>query len=71
MPKFEILDDIKLKLFIDRAYIKAGMRDLGMRCFIDTNIYLNLMSLIRETELNKDIELAHNIVSAKINMKSI
>lgn len=63
--KFEILDDIKLKLFIDRAYIKAGMKDLGMRCFIDTNIYLNLMSLIRETELNKNIELPENIVMAK------
>ncbi len=63
--KFEILDDIKLKLFIDRAYIKAGMKDLDMRCFIDTNIYLSLMSLIRETELNKDIELPNKIVIAK------
>lgn len=61
--KFEILDDIKLKLFVDRAYIKAGMQEVGMKCYVDTNIYLNLMSLIRETsgiELPKNIETAKN-----------
>lgn len=63
--KFEILDDIKLKLFVDRAYIKAGMQDLKMRCYVDTNIFLNLMSLIRETQLKKDITLAPEIIIAK------
>ncbi len=68
--KFEILDDIKLKLFVDRAYIKAGMQELNMKCYIDTNIFLNLMSLIRETQLKKDIPLPSNLIRAKEKYES-
>ena len=46
--KFEILDDIKLKLFVDRAYIKAGMQELNMKCYIDTNIFLNFNHILSQ-----------------------
>ncbi|MFW2567876.1 ATP-dependent helicase [Aliarcobacter butzleri] len=64
--KYEILDDIKLKLFVDRAYIKAGMKNLGMRCYIDTNIFINLMSLVRETQFKEGIILAENLEKSRI-----
>lgn len=68
--KFEILNDIKLKLFTDRGYVKSGMQDLNMRCYVDTNIFLNLMTLIRETKLKSNVKLADNLIAAKEKYES-
>lgn len=70
LQKFEVLDDIKLKLFIDRAYKKAGMHELGMRGYVDTGLFLNLMSLIREGELENGKKLPDNLQNSKEKFES-
>jgi len=49
--KFTVLDDITLKLFIDRNFSRIGMKDLNMEIFKDSGYYLQLMSIVRESEL--------------------
>ncbi|MFC1556975.1 ATP-dependent helicase [candidate division KSB1 bacterium] len=49
--KFSILDEIKLKLFIDRHFNSIGMTDLNMRIYQDTGYFLQMMTIIRESEL--------------------
>lgn len=49
--KYSVLDDIKLKLFIDRNFARIGMKDLNMEMFKDTNHFAQLMSIVRESEL--------------------
>jgi DNA helicase-2/ATP-dependent DNA helicase PcrA len=61
--KFSVLDEIKLKLFVDRNYYRIGMRDLDMERYRDTEHYCQLMSIVRESELNDDEEL-QKILSA-------
>ncbi|MDD3770348.1 MAG: ATP-dependent DNA helicase [Sulfuricurvum sp.] len=70
LQKCEILDDIKLKLFVDRAYKKAGMHELGMKGYVDTGLFLNLMSIIREAELKDGKNLPHNLIAAKEKFES-
>jgi DNA helicase-2/ATP-dependent DNA helicase PcrA len=46
--KFSVLDEIKLKLFIDRNFNRIGMRDLNMEIYKDTGYFSQLMSIVRD-----------------------
>lgn len=61
---YQVLSDVQTKLFVERAYIQAGMGDLGLRNFIDTKLFLSVMSSIRENEV-RDSDLALVILLAK------
>ena len=58
--KYNVLDEIKLRLFVDKNYKEIGMRDItkignpdvNMKMFTDTNRFVQLMNIIRESELN-------------------
>ncbi|HMV80453.1 MAG TPA: ATP-dependent DNA helicase [Leptospiraceae bacterium] len=58
--KFGVLDEIKLKLLLDRYYYSStdrpssGMKDLGLKIFTDTKIYIQLMTILRESEIHHD-----------------
>ncbi|OJW79372.1 MAG: hypothetical protein BGO69_19465 [Bacteroidetes bacterium 46-16] len=68
---FSVLDEIKLKLFIDKYYERIGMKDIAklsnpavpLRRFIDTSIFARIMDIVRESDLEN--ELPENIKSAK------
>jgi DNA helicase-2/ATP-dependent DNA helicase PcrA len=49
--KFSVLDEIKLKLFVDKYYNTIGMADLGMEKYKETNRFLTIMSILREGEI--------------------
>jgi len=49
--KYSVLDDVTLKLFIDRNFSRIGMKDLNMEVYKDTGYFLQLMSIVRESEL--------------------
>jgi DNA helicase II / ATP-dependent DNA helicase PcrA len=57
--KYSVLDEIKLKLFVDKNYYKIGMSEIrklaaphdSMRIFVDTKRFIQIMNIIRESEL--------------------
>lgn len=49
--KYNVLDEIKLKLFVDRNYKFIGMQDLDMDWGKDTGRFVALMGIMREAEL--------------------
>lgn len=49
--KFSILDEIKLKLFVDRNFNRIGMTGLNMQIYKDTGYFIQMMTIIRESEL--------------------
>lgn len=57
--KFTVLNDIKLRLFVDKNYKKIGMTDItkisdpavAMKIFVDTGRFIQVMNIIRESEL--------------------
>lgn len=54
--KFSVLDEIKLKLFVDKNFKHIGMQDLGMERFKDTGRFTALMGILREAEFH-DLEV--------------
>lgn len=55
--KFSILDEIKLKLFIDKYYSEVGMAGAGLDRYKDTSRFISILSVLREAELTKGTEL--------------
>ena len=55
--KFAILDEIKLKLFIDKYYSEVGMAGAGLDRYKDTGRYISILSVLREAELTDGTEL--------------
>jgi DNA helicase-2/ATP-dependent DNA helicase PcrA len=53
--KFDVLDEVKQALFINRTFKRNGMLDLGMEKYKDTQHFTNLMSLVRESEVTADL----------------
>jgi DNA helicase-2/ATP-dependent DNA helicase PcrA len=49
--KYGVLDEIKLKLFVDRNYKWDGMQELGMEWGKDTSRFIAIMGIMREAEL--------------------
>jgi len=72
--KFSILDEIKLKLFIDKYYQNIGMASLGLDRYTDTSHFITILSVIREakfiegcslpTEWLKALDLYENLLLA-------
>ena len=52
--KYSILDEIQTKLFVDKNYSKIGMKHLSLERYIDTDLFLGIIDIIRESELEKD-----------------
>lgn len=55
--KFAILDEIKLKLFIDKYYSEVGMAGAGLDRYKDTGRFISILSVLREAELTDGTEL--------------
>jgi DNA helicase-2/ATP-dependent DNA helicase PcrA len=63
--KFSILDSIKLKLFVDAHYRAIGMLDMNMKQFRDTDRFISVMGIIRESEIAEGHQIPQNILNAK------
>lgn len=70
---FSVLDDIKLKLFVDKHYDVIGMKEVtklsnpsvSLRRFIDTSLFVRIMDIVRESEIRNGVEFPDNILTAK------
>ncbi len=51
--KFTVLDDVKTKIFIDRNFDEIGMKQIDMARYKDTDIFMNSINILRESELEK------------------
>jgi DNA helicase-2/ATP-dependent DNA helicase PcrA len=62
--KFSVLDEIKLKLFVDKNYKRIGMEDLNMERFKDTGHFIQLMGVVRESEFEDSVSPPQDILNA-------
>lgn len=73
--KFSVLDEIKLKLFVDKNYNEIGMKgitkignpNVNMKIFTDTNRFIQIMNIVRESETKG---LSDEIKQAKIKYET-
>lgn len=52
--KFTVLDEIKTKLYIEKNYGSCGMQDLGLKIYVETNLFLSVMSILNENWFERD-----------------
>lgn len=71
--KYSVLNDIRLKLFIDQRNHKIGMSSLNavvkevprpLRRFVDTSVYIQTLGIARECETNPGTTLPAEIIQA-------
>lgn len=62
--KFSVLDDVKLKLFVDKNFKHIGMQNLSMERFKDTGRFVALMSLLREAQFHNRADVPENLFEA-------
>lgn len=70
---FSVLDDIKLKLFVDKNYNSIGMKRITkiskpsvcLRKFVDTSLFIRIMDIVRESEVKTGVKFPSNILAAK------
>lgn len=51
LPKFQsfsVLDEIHLRLFIERYYEEIGMTDINLQKYIETDLFISVMSMLNE-----------------------
>lgn len=76
---FSVLDEIKLKLFIDKNYDAIGMKDISklsnenvpLRRFIDTSLFVRIMDIIRESDQAHGSILPENFKTAKAKYQHV
>lgn len=59
---YSVLDEIKLKIFVDKYYEQIGMKyvlkntsNTPMRRFVDTSNFISIMGILREMNLDQNI----------------
>lgn len=62
--KFSVLDEIKLKLFVERKFNTIGMKDLDMERFKDTGFFIQLMGILREAEFHNRTDVPTELFTA-------
>ncbi len=63
LQKFEVLNEVRLKLFVDQRNQKIGMAELGLSRFTDTGLFLQLMNVARECEIAQGETLPQEIAA--------
>lgn len=53
--KFDVLDEIGQRLFVDRNSTKSGMKALGLRRWIESNVYLRVLAVLREADIDPNL----------------
>lgn len=46
--KYDVLDEIHTKLFVERYYDECGMCDLGLKKYIETGLFISVMNILNE-----------------------
>lgn len=70
---YSVLDDIKLKLFVDKYYDNIGMKEIyklsnptvPLRRFIDTSLFVRIMDILRESDITPGETIPANFILAK------
>lgn len=52
--KFTVLDEVKTKLLIEKNYSVCGMKDLDLKIYVETNLFLSTMSMLNENWFEND-----------------
>ena len=62
--KYTVLNQVQTRLLVDRLSSKSGLKDLGLRRYVDSALYLEVLEVVREANINTDRLKDHPILQA-------
>lgn len=48
--KFDVLDEVRQRLLVDRNYQKSGMASLGLKRWVESGLFVTILRVLRETD---------------------
>ncbi len=50
--KFDVLDEIGQRLFIDRHSVRSGLKQMGLRRWVESGLYARILGVLREADVD-------------------
>ncbi len=62
--KFGVLTEVQARLLADRYSSQSGLQDLGLKRFTDSGLFLDVMEMVREADIDWSLLEGHAVRSA-------
>lgn len=62
--KFNVLNEVQTRLLVDRASSKTGLKDLGLRRWVESRLYLDVLNVLREADIDHELIEGHAALAA-------
>ena len=62
--KFGALTEVQARLLVDRYSSQSGLRDLGLKQFAESGLFLDVLEVVREADINWSLLTGHAVCSA-------
>ena len=62
--KFDVLDEVRQRLIVDRNYQKSGMSSLGLKRWVESGLFVTILRVLRETDSDPNFLDQHPVKAA-------
>lgn len=62
--KYRVLNEVQARLLVDRASVKSGLSASGLRRYLESRLYLEVLGVLREADVKPSKLKGHEIVEA-------
>jgi len=69
--KFDVLDEVRQRLLVDRNYQKSGMSSLGLKRWVESGLYVTILRVLRETDSDPKVLDQHPAKTALENYQQL
>jgi len=62
--KFGVLTEVQARLLVDRYSSQSGLQDLGLKQYTESGLFLDILELVREADVDWSLLTDHSVSSA-------
>lgn len=62
--KYTVLNEVQARLLVDRSSVQTGLKDLGLKRYVESDLYLQVLGILREGHVDADVLKEHPAVDA-------
>ena len=62
--KFDVLDEVRQRLLVDRNYQRSGMASLGLKRWVESGLFVTILRVLRETDSDPKVLDQHTVKAA-------
>lgn len=62
--KYRVLNEVQARLLVDRASTKSGLKALGLKRWVESRLYMDVLNVIRESNVDESKLEGHAVLEA-------